>query len=51
MEEYEIIGKSLLRIDEIEKAAVANPVYDAIGIRFTKLRIAPEKVLEALWKE
>ena len=29
-------------------AAIANAVYDAIGIRFTKLPITPEKVLEAL---
>jgi 4-hydroxybenzoyl-CoA reductase subunit alpha len=28
--------------------AIANAVYDAIGIRFTKLPITPEKVLEAL---
>ena len=32
-------------------AAVANAVYDAIGIRFTRLPITPEKVLEALWKK
>jgi xanthine dehydrogenase molybdenum-binding subunit len=29
-------------------AAVANAVYDAIGIRFTKIPITPEEVLEAL---
>jgi len=29
-------------------AAVANAIYDAIGIRFTRLPITPEKVLEAL---
>jgi 4-hydroxybenzoyl-CoA reductase subunit alpha len=28
--------------------AIANAVYDAIGIHFTKLPITPEKVLEAL---
>jgi hypothetical protein len=28
--------------------AVANAVYDAIGIRFTDLPITPEKVLRAL---
>lgn len=32
-------------------AAIANAVYDAIGIRFTELPITPEKVLEALWKK
>jgi CO/xanthine dehydrogenase Mo-binding subunit len=32
-------------------AAVANAVYDATGIRFTRLPITPEKVLEALWKK
>lgn len=31
-------------------AAIANAIYDAIGIRFTKLPITPERVLEALWK-
>ncbi len=30
--------------------AIANAVYDAIGIRFTKLPITPEKVLETLEK-
>jgi len=29
-------------------AAIANAIYDAIGIRFTQLPITPEKVLEAL---
>ncbi len=29
-------------------AAIANAVYDAIGVRFTSLPITPEKVLEAL---
>jgi len=29
-------------------AALANAVYDAIGIRFTEIPITPEKVLEAL---
>jgi xanthine dehydrogenase molybdenum-binding subunit len=29
-------------------AAVANAVYDAIGIRFTEIPITPEKVLRAL---
>jgi xanthine dehydrogenase molybdenum-binding subunit len=29
-------------------AAVANAIYDAIGIRFTEVPITPEKVLEAL---
>jgi 4-hydroxybenzoyl-CoA reductase alpha subunit len=32
-------------------AAIANAIYDAIGIRFTQLPITPEKVLEALWKK
>lgn len=31
-------------------AAVANAVYDAIGIRFTQLPITSERILEALWK-
>ncbi len=31
--------------------AVANAIYNAIGIRFTELPITPEKVLEALRKE
>jgi CO/xanthine dehydrogenase Mo-binding subunit len=31
-------------------AAVANAVYDAIGVRFKKLPITPEMVLEALQK-
>jgi CO/xanthine dehydrogenase Mo-binding subunit len=30
--------------------AIANAVYDAIGIHFTKLPITPERVLEALGK-
>lgn len=29
-------------------AAIANAVYDAIGIRFTKLPITPERVLQAI---
>ena len=29
-------------------AAVANAIYDAIGIRFTELPITPEKILKAL---
>jgi xanthine dehydrogenase molybdenum-binding subunit len=29
-------------------AALANAVYDAVGIRFTKIPIKPEHVLEAL---
>jgi CO/xanthine dehydrogenase Mo-binding subunit len=29
-------------------AAIANAIYDAIGIRFKELPITPEKVLEAL---
>ena len=28
--------------------AVANAVYNAIGIRFTKLPLTPERVLRAL---
>ena len=28
--------------------AIANAIYDAIGIRFTELPITPEKVLKAL---
>ncbi len=31
-------------------AAIANAVYDAIGVRFTSLPITPEKVLEQLAK-
>ncbi len=31
--------------------AIANAVYDAIGIRFTGLPITPEHVLEALQKK
>ena len=31
--------------------AVANAVYDAIGIHFTRLPITPEHVLEALQKK
>jgi len=29
-------------------AAVANAIYDAIGVRFTELPITPEKILKAL---
>jgi CO/xanthine dehydrogenase Mo-binding subunit len=32
-------------------AAIANAIYDAIGIRFKELPITPEKVLEALQKK
>ena len=32
-------------------AAVANAVYDAIGIRFHEIPITPEKVLAALIKQ
>ena len=32
-------------------AAIANAVYDAIGVRFTSLPVTPEKVLEALRKK
>ena len=30
-------------------AAVANAVYDAIGVRMDSLPISPDKVLEGLW--
>jgi CO/xanthine dehydrogenase Mo-binding subunit len=32
-------------------ASIANPIHDAVGIRFNQLPITPEKVLEALWKK
>jgi CO/xanthine dehydrogenase Mo-binding subunit len=32
-------------------AAVANAVYDALGIRFTHLPMSPPKVLDALEPE
>ncbi len=32
-------------------AAVANAIYDALGIRFNELPITPEKILEALKKK
>ena len=28
--------------------AIANAIYDAIGIRFTRLPITPDRVLDAL---
>ena len=31
--------------------AIANAVYDAIGVRFRELPITPEKVLHALWEK
>ncbi len=32
-------------------AAVANAVYDAIGVRIDSLPISPDKVLEAIWSK
>jgi CO/xanthine dehydrogenase Mo-binding subunit len=32
-------------------AAIANAIYDAIGVRLTELPMSPGKVLEASWKK
>jgi CO/xanthine dehydrogenase Mo-binding subunit len=32
-------------------AAVANAVYDAVGVRMKELPMSPGKVLEALWEK
>ena len=32
-------------------AAVANAVYDAIGVRMEKLPMSPGAILEALWEK
>ena len=31
-------------------AAIANAVYDAVGVRMEHLPMSPPRVLEALWK-
>ena len=32
-------------------AAVANAIYDAVGVRMTRLPMSPGSVLEALWEK
>ncbi len=32
-------------------AAIANAIYDAVGIRLRKLPMSPSKILEALWEK
>ena len=32
-------------------AAVANAIYDAVGVRMTQLPMSPACVLEALWEK
>jgi CO/xanthine dehydrogenase Mo-binding subunit len=32
-------------------AAIANAIYDAIGVRMNRLPMSPDRVLEAIWKK
>ena len=32
-------------------AAVANAIYDAVGVRMTQLPMSPGRILEALWEK
>ena len=32
-------------------AAIANAIYDAVGVRMTQLPVSPDSILEALWEK